>query len=116
MIALKTNRGTIIVERSLIKLFLEVPAIKNRAPELVKTCSILAGIPVPLVDLATGMGHPHSWMPFQSILAGKYRQTPIFRHPFFRKLCFSLKYSLVSPPQIFGGMSKFGIYVIMKSS
>ncbi len=29
----------------------------------------------------------------------QYRQTPIFRHPFFRKQCFSLKYSLVSPPQ-----------------
>jgi hypothetical protein len=28
-----------------------------------------------------------------------YRQTPIFRHPFFRKQCFSLKYSFVSPPQ-----------------
>ncbi len=27
---------------------------------------------MPLVDLATGMGHPHNWMPFQSILAGKY--------------------------------------------
>ena len=45
-----------------------------------------------------------------------YRQTPIFRHPFFRKQCFSLKYSLVSPPQKFGGVSKFGIYVKMKSS
>ncbi len=31
----------------------------------------------------------------------KYRQTPIFRHPLFRKQCFSLKYSLVSPPQKF---------------
>ncbi len=30
-----------------------------------------------------------------------YRQTPIFRHPFFRKQCFSLKYSLLSPPQNF---------------
>jgi hypothetical protein len=30
-----------------------------------------------------------------------YRQTPIFRHPFLRKQCFSLKYSLVSPPQNF---------------
>ncbi len=43
----------------------------KKAPEGLKTCSILAGIPVPLVDLATGMGHPHNWMPFQSILAGK---------------------------------------------
>ncbi len=30
-----------------------------------------------------------------------YRQTPIFRHPFFRKQCFSLKYVLVTPPQNF---------------
>ncbi len=30
-----------------------------------------------------------------------YRQTPIFRHPFFRKQYFSLKYSLVSPPPNF---------------
>ncbi len=29
------------------------------------------------------------------------RETPIFRRPFFRKQCFSLKYSLVSPPQNF---------------
>jgi hypothetical protein len=43
---------------------------------------------------------------------------PIFRHPFFRKQCFSLKYVFVTPPptKIFGGVSKFGIYVIMKSS
>ncbi len=45
-----------------------------------------------------------------------YRRMPIFRHPFFRKQCFSLKYSLVSPPQNFWGMPKFGIYVIMNSS
>jgi hypothetical protein len=29
------------------------------------------------------------------------RQTPIFRHPFFRKQCFSLKHVLVAPPQNF---------------
>jgi hypothetical protein len=46
----------------------------------------------------------------------RYSQTLIFRHPFFRKQCFSLKYSLVSSLKIFEGMSKFGIYVIMKSS
>ncbi len=45
----------------------------------------------------------------------RYRQRPIFRHPFFRKQCFCLKYSLVSPLKIFGAMSKFGIYVKMKS-
>jgi hypothetical protein len=45
-------------------------------------------------------------------VAKSYRQTPIFRHPFFRKQCFSLKYVLVAPLKIFGGMSKFGIYVI----
>jgi len=32
-----------------------------------------------------------------------YRQTPIFRHPFFRKQCFSLKYVLVTPLKYFGG-------------
>ena len=36
--------------------------------------------------------------------------------PFFRKQCFSLKYVLVTPLKNFGRMSKFGIYVIMKSS
>jgi hypothetical protein len=36
--------------------------------------------------------------------------------PFFRKQCFSLKYVLVAPLKIFGGLSKFGIYVILKSS
>ncbi len=45
-----------------------------------------------------------------------YRQTPIFRHPFFRKQCFSLKYVLGAPLINFGGMSKFRIYVKMKSS
>ncbi len=30
-----------------------------------------------------------------------YRQTPIFRHPFLRKQCFSLKSVLVAPPQNF---------------
>jgi hypothetical protein len=45
-----------------------------------------------------------------------YRQTPIFRHPFFRKQCFSLKYVFVTPLKIFGSMSKFGIYVKMKSN
>ncbi len=45
-----------------------------------------------------------------------YRQTPIFWHPFYRKQCFSLKYSLVNPLKIFGGMSKYEIYVIAKSS
>ncbi len=46
----------------------------------------------------------------------EYLQTQIFRHPFFRKQCFTLKYVLVAPLKVFGGMSKFGIYVIMKSS
>jgi hypothetical protein len=45
-----------------------------------------------------------------------YRQTPIFRHLFFRKQCFSLKYVLVAPLKIFGGLSKIGIYVKLKSS
>jgi hypothetical protein len=45
-----------------------------------------------------------------------YRQTPILRHPFFRKQCFSLKYVLGTPLKIFGGMSKFRIYVKIKSS
>jgi hypothetical protein len=45
-----------------------------------------------------------------------YRQTPIFRHPFFRKQCFSLKYALVAPFKIFRGLSKIEIYVILKSS
>ena len=51
-----------------------------------------------------------------SLKENLYRQTPIFRHPFFRKQCFSLKYVLVTPLKIFGGMSKFGINVIVKSS
>jgi hypothetical protein len=38
---------------------------------------------------------------FKFMLCKAYRQTPIFRHPFFRKHCFSLKYSLVRPPQNF---------------
>jgi hypothetical protein len=29
-----------------------------------------------------------------------YRQTPTFRHPFFRKQCFSLKYVLGTPPLV----------------
>jgi hypothetical protein len=46
-----------------------------------------------------------------------YRQTPIYRHPFFRKQCYSPKYVLETTPlKIFGGMSKRGIYVKMKSS
>jgi hypothetical protein len=40
-----------------------------------------------------------------------YRHTAIFRHPFFRKQCFFLKYVLGTPLKIFGGMYKFGIYV-----
>ncbi len=45
-----------------------------------------------------------------------YYQMPIFWHPFFRKQCFSLKYVLVDPLKIFEDMSKFEIYVIIKSS
>jgi hypothetical protein len=45
-----------------------------------------------------------------------YRQTAIFRHPFFGKQWFSLKYVLAAPLKIFGGMYKLGIYVILKSS
>jgi hypothetical protein len=45
-----------------------------------------------------------------------YRQTPIFRHPFFRKQCFSLNMFWEPPLKIFGGMSKFRLYVKMKSS
>jgi hypothetical protein len=48
----------------------------------------------------------------------RYCQTPIFRHPFFLKTVFfsKIQYVLVAPLKIPGGMSKFGIYVIMKSS
>jgi hypothetical protein len=45
-----------------------------------------------------------------------YRQTPILRHPFFRKQCYSLKYVLVAPLKNFKGLSKIGIYLILKSS
>jgi hypothetical protein len=36
--------------------------------------------------------------------------------PFFQKTVFFSKICFGNPPQIFGGMTKFGIYVIMKSS
>jgi hypothetical protein len=36
--------------------------------------------------------------------------------PFFQKTVFSLKYVLVAPLKIFGGLSKIGIYLILKSS
>jgi hypothetical protein len=40
-----------------------------------------------------------------------------FSTPFYRKTVISLKYVLAAPPlKIFGGMYKFGIYVVMKSS
>jgi hypothetical protein len=46
-----------------------------------------------------------------------YCQTPIFQHPFFIKQWFSLKYSMVRPPQNFWRyVYVFGIYVKMKSS
>jgi hypothetical protein len=45
-----------------------------------------------------------------------YRQTPIFLQPFFRKQCFSLKYVLVTPLKIFGGMPKFGIHALYSNS
>ncbi len=49
------------------------------------------------------------------LLLMNYRQTPIFRRPFFRKVFFSEICFRNPPLKIFGGMSKFGIYVIMKS-
>jgi hypothetical protein len=40
--------------------------------------------------------------PLIQLQSVQYRQTPIFRHPFFiKQQFFSLKYSLVSPPQNF---------------
>ncbi len=40
----------------------------------------------------------------------------LYFNTLFRKQCFSLKYSFVTPLKIVGSMSKFGIYMIMKSS
>jgi hypothetical protein len=45
---------------------------------------------------------PHvNTLALSSFVPKAYRKTPIFRHPFFRKQCFSLNHSLVSPPQNF---------------
>ncbi len=57
-----------------------------------------------------------SFCPYVCYKIDRYRQMHIYRHPFFRKQCFSLKYVLVAPLKLFGGLSKIGIYVIMKTS
>jgi hypothetical protein len=47
-------------------------------------------------------GAEHCEQPLIQLQSVQYRQTPIFRHPFFiKQQFFSLKYSLVSPPQNF---------------
>ncbi len=55
----------------------------------------------PSTDIGRTQQPQPSPKPFKKGRSYKYRQTPIFRHPFFRKQCFSLKYSLVSLPQNF---------------
>ncbi len=72
--------------------------------------------PLPLLRPSAQLRHHrrHQVQPLLPTRIKKYRQTPIFRHPFSRKQCFSLKYVLVAPLRIFGGLSKIGIYVILK--
>ncbi len=85
----------------------------------VSLCGTVAKV---IIDYGIGLSYrPASLsLPDRPIRPGRRYELPsnahIFRHPFFRKQCFSLKYVLVAPLKIFGGMSKFGIYVKMKSS
>ncbi len=72
--------------------------------------------PLPLLLFSPLFSHHLTTQGIFNLFKDIYRQRPIFRRPFFRKQCFSLKYSLVSPPQNFWGMSEFGIYVTMKSN